>query len=245
MIGTVAKQILFVAFIICFVGCDSRPSARVPNRPRETLVELCKRYPTDKCPYHHNYVEIYESFFSPLRNRKLRLLEIGVLHGDSVRLWEAYFPSAQIFGVDIVSKTQYDTQRIKTLVADQGKREDLASLIAAAGTAFDVILDDGGHRMEQQQISFGILFAALNSGGLYIIEDIHTSFPELYPGYGVEPDGKNSTYAMIDRFVKTGKIRSKYLTDTENDYLSNNLSHCLYFLRPNRFHSDFFACWKK
>jgi hypothetical protein len=235
---------LFIVYVVFLVGCEVRPTAQVSSRPGETMVELCKRYPTDKCPHHHNYVEIYETLFSSFRNQKLRLLEIGVLQGHSMRLWEAYFPSAQIFGADIERMTQHDTQRIRTLVADQGKRQDLANLIASTGGAFDVILDDGGHRMDQQQISFGVLFPALNRGGLYIIEDIHTSFPELYPGYGVEPDGENSTYAMIDRFARTGKIRSKYLTDAENDYLSKNLSHCLYFLRSNRFHSDFYACWK-
>lgn len=224
-------------------GCAGHAPA--PRPPAPTLTELCERHRTDKCPFHHNYVAMYETLFSPLRNRPLRLLEIGVLSGASLRLWEDYFPSAEIVGLDIESKSQYDTPRIKTLVADQGKREDLAKVLAVTGGRFDVILDDGGHRMEQQQLSFGVLFPALKSGGLYIIEDIHTSFPDLYPGYGVDPDGRNSTYALIDDFVRTGTIRSKYLTAAENDYLSRNISHCLYFWRPTRVHSDFFACWKK
>jgi hypothetical protein len=214
-----------------------------PSAP--TLVELCKRHPTDKCPRHHNYVAFYEALFSPLRTQKLRLLEIGVLDGHSLRLWEAYFPSAQIFGLDIESKSQHDTSRIKTFVADQGKREDFAKVLAATGTGFDIVLDDGGYRMDQQQISFATLFPALKNGALYVLEDVHTSFPDLYRGYGVEPGGENSTYAMIDRFVRTGTIRSKYLTVAENDYLSNHISHCLYFWRSNRVHSDFLACWKK
>jgi hypothetical protein len=188
---------------------------------------------------------MYEALFSPLRNRTLRFLEIGVAQGHSLRLWEAYFPSAQIFGLDIEGKSQYDTRRIKTLIADQGKREDLAKALAATGSGLDIVLDDGGHQMEQQQLSFATLFPALKSGGLYIIEDVHTSFPQLYPGYGVEADGENSTYAMIDRFVRTGKIRSKYLTDAENSYLSENISHCTYFWRSTSVHSDFLACWQK
>lgn len=216
--------------------------ATIPSR--EPIIQLCKRFPSDKCQNHHNYVEMYETLFAQHREKRLRFLEIGVLNGHSMKLWEAYFPSAQIFGVDIKKKTQYDTQRIKTFVADQGKRPDLQKLITATGGNFDIILDDGGHKMDQQQISFGMLFPTLKSGGFYIIEDIHTSFPNLYPGYGVEAGGDKSTYAMIDRFVKTGKISSKYLTREENEYLSKNVSRCLYFLRANRFHSDFFACWK-
>ena len=56
---------------------------------------------------------------------------------------------------------------------------------------------------------------------------------------------KNTTYAMIDRFVRTGFIRSQYLSPEENKYLSQNISSCAYFFRMNRFHSDFFVCWKK
>src|SRR4030095_6844468 len=215
---------IIIATALAFIA------ARTLNPSAPTLAELCKQHPTDKCPgdHNHNYVAIYEGLFSPLRTQKLRLLEIGVLDGHSLRLWEAYFPSAQIFGLDIESKTPHDTRRIKTFVADQGKREDLEKVLAATGTAFDIVLDDGGHRMDLQQISFATLFPALKNGALYILEDVHTSFPDRHPGFGVEPGGENSTYAMIDRFVRTGTIQSKYLTVTEHDYLSNTISHCLY-----------------
>jgi hypothetical protein len=242
---TLISGVLCLVVIAYLVGGKSQLSAQTPNPPAPTLVELCKQHPTDKCPHHHNYVAFYEALFSPLRKQKLRLLEIGVLDGHSLRLWEAYFSSAQIFGLDIESKSQHDTLRIKTFVADQGKREDLAKALAATGSGFDIILDDGGHKMNQQQISFATLFPALKSGALYILEDVHTSFPHLYPGYGVGPGGENSTYAMIDRFVRTGEIRSKYLTNAENHYLSSHISHCMYFWRSTRVHSDFLACWKK
>ena len=245
MLKIIGLRILLLAFLVHLAACDSQPSAKSAQLAGKTLAELCEHHPTDKCPFHHNYVQIYEMLFSPLRNKQIRLLEIGVFHGDSLRLWEAYFPAAQIFGVDITDKTQYDTKRIKTVIGDQGDRQDLARIIRITGDGLDIILDDGGHRMEQQQISFGALFPAVKSGGLYIIEDIHTSFPDRFPGFGVEPDGQNTTYAMIDRFVRTQKFQSKYLTAAENDYLSKYVSYCSYFVRTNDFHSDFFACWKK
>ena len=242
---TLISGVLCLVAIVGLVGENSRPSAQTSGPSGPTFVELCKAHPTDKCPNDHNYVAMYELLFSPLRKQTHRILEIGVLKGHSLRLWEGYFPSAQIFGLDIDSKTEHDTRRIKTFIADQGKREDLAKVLAVTGKEFDIIVDDGGHRMNHQQISLGVLFPALKSGALYVIEDIHTSFPQFAPGYGVEPDGQNSTYAMIDRFVRTRKIQSKYLTEPESNYLSENISHCLYFWRSTRNHSDFFACWKK
>ena len=218
------------------------------NGAAPTLAQLCERHGlnTDKCPRHHNYVEVYDKLFPAVRDSTRRLLEIGVLEGDSMRLWEAYFPAAKIFGVDIEPKPRVNTERIRTTVADQGRRKDLQLVLERFGGDYDIIIDDGGHTMTQQQLSFATLFPALNAGGVYIIEDVGTSFPQFYPGYGVEKDGSNSTYTMIDGFVRTGKVRSKYMTDAESAYLSAHISHCLYFVRSTqKVRSDFFACWKK
>jgi len=210
-----------------------------------TLAQLCAQHNTDKCPRHHNYVEVYDKLFPSVRNSTRRILEIGILEGDSLRLWEAYFPSARIFGLDIGPKPQVNSERITTMVADQGKRKDLLAALERFGRDYDIIIDDGGHSMLQQQLSFAMLFPALRRGGVYIIEDVATSFPQLYPGYGVEPDGSNSTFTMIDRFVRTGKVQSKYMTDAESAYLNAHVSHCMYFFRATKVHSDFLACWKK
>jgi hypothetical protein len=208
----------------------------------KSLAELCQVHRTDKCAAGHGYVEFYEDLFRPLRGRARRILEIGVAGGESLRLWRDYFPGAQVFGLDIYDKKEHDSARITTMVADQAKREDLAAAIRRFGGDFDIVIDDGGHRMDQQQISFAVLFPALQKGGLYVIEDVHTSFPSLHPGYGVFPGGGNSTYAMIDRFVRTGKISSRYLSRDESRFLSENISYCAYFFRPTPQHSDIFIC---
>ena len=40
------------------------------------LYSLCKKFNTDKLEL--GYVELYESYFKPLREKKLNILEIGV-----------------------------------------------------------------------------------------------------------------------------------------------------------------------
>ena len=226
-------------------GCSQQPEP-VDNAQRAlSLEELCTEHATDKCGFHHNYVPLYDTFFEPRREATERVLEIGVLEGGSMRMWQAYFPNAQIYGLNINDSSSHDTNRITTFVADQSSREQLGGFLEAHGSDFDIVIDDGGHSMEQQQTSFGFLFPHVRQGGVYIIEDIHTSFPDLYPGYGVSSDGTNATFAMIERWIRTGEFQSEYLSDEELDYLTQNVDHCLYSYRTTEFHSDFFLCQKK
>ena len=240
------KQALCAALVVALAACgpESAPPPRAPRLP--SLAELCEKHSTDKCPRFHNYVELYDKLFAPLRHTTQRVLEIGVQEGDSLRLWEAYFPSAKIFGLDIIPTPEVNSRRITTMVADQGKREDLQAALKRFGGDYDLIIDDGGHRMALQQVSFATLFPALKSGGLYVIEDMHTSFPHLSRLRGdVEPDGSNSTYTMLDHFIRTGVLRSRYLSEAESAQLKAQIAQCLYFFRATDLHSDFLACWKK
>ena len=93
--------------------------------------------------------------------------------GASIRMWADYFPRAHIFGIDVNPAPHLDTDRITTFVADQGDTDQLHQVVEAAGPQpFDVIVDDGSHFHNHQQISLGYLFKYLKPGGLYFIEDI-------------------------------------------------------------------------
>ena len=143
----------------------------------------------------------------------------------------------QIYGIDIVPKTEMDSDRIKTFVADQSDRSQLAAFIDRFGSGYDIIVDDGGHSMEQQQVSVGYLFRYLKPGGYYVIEDVHTSLPHFWSGFGVEPGGANSTLTMITNFISSGRLESRYLAPAEAKYLARNIEFCNLFSRNNRFHS--------
>ncbi len=237
------KRFLVFGLLLC-LGCAARSIQPVDQT--RSLADLCESYKSDKCAWHHNYVELYETFFSPLRDEVERIFEIGVAEGYSLQLWEDYFPNATVFGIDIVDSSSIDTDRIKTFVADQSSREQLGAFLAAHGSDFDIILDDGGHAMNMQQISFGYLFPHLKPGGLYVIEDIHTSFPSRYSDrYGARADESNTTFTMIVNFIRDSQFRSEYLTAQEMRYLTENVEYCGYLYRVNKPHSDFFICKKK
>jgi len=178
---------------------------------------------TDKGIHDHGFVEVYERFFFQYRYKPIRILEIGIYNGDSLKLWGNYFQQASIFGIDISPKIECDTDVVKTFVADQSNRTQLQSFIDAHGGDFDFIIDDGGHSMEQQQVSFGFLFPFVKPGGYYVIEDLHTSIPSLHPEFSPTPE--TSTLVMIENFVKRmpPHLQSKYMRPYETEYIQLNI----------------------
>lgn len=128
------------------------------------------------------YLPIYEQYFGPLRLQPINLLEIGVDDGASMRMWRDYFPTAQIHGVDISDKAlQHAGERINIHIGDQVD-QDFMMTVAACAAPLSIIIDDGGHQMHQQIRSFEILFPMLAPGGIYVVEDLHTSYIKEWRG---------------------------------------------------------------
>jgi len=200
---------------------------------------------TDKSSLEHGFTEIYEETFAFLKNEPIRLCEIGIAQGGSLLMWKEYFPKAKIYGIDILNRHKMNSDRVETFVADQSDREQLQSFINEYGGDFDILIDDGGHAMNMQQISFGFLFKFIKPGGYYVIEDVHTSSEKLGPYYGAEIGGGNSTLTMIINFIRSGKIESKYLTNEECAYLSANIEYCTLFTRSNNIRSSMCIFKKK
>jgi hypothetical protein len=126
----------------------------------------------------HNYLVHLERFFEPMRDKPIKLLEIGVGGGESIKTWFEYFEQARIYGVDIVSNTNdWNVPGISRLryffsCGDQSKPEFWKKFIEVYGGDWDVVIDDGSHLSKDSAITFGALFPALKSGGIYEIEDL-------------------------------------------------------------------------
>lgn len=126
-----------------------------------------------------NYYQEYERFFAEKKDQKIRILEIGIEKGGSLYTWAEWFPNAEIIGIDIDEECRkFKSDRVHIFIGDQ---EDTTFLDSIPGN-FDIIIDDGGHTMGQQQTSFNSLFSRLNENGIYVIEDIHTSYWSKFGG---------------------------------------------------------------
>jgi cephalosporin hydroxylase len=148
----------------------------------ETLQEIGKKHGTDKHNDVHSYggetyLNIYHRYMNELRDKPLKVLEIGVKDGNSHRMWREYFPKATIYGIDIDPRCkQYESDRIRVFIGSQSDPSTIDVAVKHAGGQFDIILDDGSHVNELTLKSFHLLFPALRDGGLYIIEDLGCSY---------------------------------------------------------------------
>jgi len=153
------------------------------NRQLPTLDQLGLKFGTDKSSREHDYLSFYELFFERIRHENIKLLEVGVLFGASLRLWGEYFPKGTIVGADIdPSVKSHSRPRILTEIIDQSNIEELVHLGVKHGP-FDIIIEDGSHLWEHQITTLKTLFPFLKNGGYYIAEDLHTNFGTLADQY--------------------------------------------------------------
>lgn len=138
------------------------------------LQHIGLKHNTDKATY-HKYLDFYQKHL-PKVEFAGRLLEIGVMDGASLRMWREYYPRAEIIGIDTGLQWDLRIDGVTLLELDGTKPSDLKPL-----GMFDIIIDDASHYTKDQQTSFEHLFyKQLNKGGLYVIEDLHTSFLKRY-----------------------------------------------------------------
>jgi len=130
-----------------------------------------------------HYFDIYDYHFNRFRGREVHVLEFGVYQGGSLKMWKDYFGSrCKVYGVDInphCIKAKDDN--IEIFIGDQEDRVFLKALIKKI-PRIDILIDDGGHRMKQQINTFEELFNHISDNGIYLCEDIHTSYRHNYGG---------------------------------------------------------------
>ncbi|KAF4826970.1 8-demethyl-8-alpha-L-rhamnosyl tetracenomycin-C 2'-O-methyltransferase [Colletotrichum tropicale] len=177
------------------------------NRP--TFADLAKDSGTDKVT-DHNYAVLYDKYLPAFRDSHVKMLEIGLGcgmaygPGASFSTWIQYFPQLEI---NII---EYNEACGKAWAAEHPQAAvhfgDQAnpSFLHAAGAAatadglLDILIDDGGHSMRQQEVSLHELWQYVRPGGIYIIEDLHTSYLSSWQG---DPSRTDATKRTFMRFL--------------------------------------------
>jgi hypothetical protein len=149
----------------------------------------------------HGYGPAYAEHLDDRRWRRNRILEVGVggdespTPGGSLRVWRDHFPRSVVVGLDLHHKDIDLGARVRFVQGDQSSPADLDRAVDALGGPPDVVIDDGSHLRDHAVITFEHLFGRMPSRGVYVIEDLHTSYWPDYGGAVPAPDGTAVAFA--------------------------------------------------
>ena len=146
----------------------------------------------------HHYLAIYERYLNRYRDTHARLLEIGVQDGGSLQIWREYLGvHARVQGLDIEPRCASLPVDAEVTIGDQVDPATLDA-IAAGATPLNIVIDDGGHRWRDQIKTFAILFPQMADDGVYICEDVHTSYVDQF-GDDDGPTFIDYARSLVDR----------------------------------------------
>jgi len=169
------------------------------------LTKLAQLFGTDKWGLHY-YTPHYQFHLKKFKYRKIKLLEIGVggyksplKGGNSLRMWKNYFPFGKIYSFDIYDKKKLQESRIKIFQGSQVDEKFLNQMINEIGE-IDIIIDDGSHINSHVINTFELLFPYLKDGGIYIIEDLETSYRDDFGGDNKNLDNPDTSMNFFKAF---------------------------------------------
>lgn len=167
-----------------------------------SLTEIADHFKTDKGSIKHGYTRIYEQYLAPHRRRPgVRLLEIGVACGASLKTWARYFADARVVGVDVREECRglcSGYPNIAVRIGDASR--------APQPETFHVIVDDGSHISADIADIFRVNWPSLKPGGYYFIEDLRCTHDPSYPdvvssGAELERFARAHFMGLIDRLL--------------------------------------------
>jgi len=201
----------------------------------DSLDKIAKKYNTDKSSLGHNYANLYESVLSQLKNDNILLLEIGVRQGWSHQMWCDFFPNAKIFGIDNCLEAEFNKDHshlfergIEMFYGNQEENSFLEKKVKK--NQYNIIIDDGGHKMKEQQLSLLYLIDNVVQGGFYFIEDLHTCYSPIYYTDGVFPN--DSTLILLDKLRLKQNHVNTFITNDNFEFLLSKI-YDIVFLAPN------------
>ncbi|CAL6330602.1 unnamed protein product [Bathycoccus prasinos] len=173
----------------------------------------------------HGYHEAYGPFLLHyLCTPNIRLLEIGVQNGNSLKLWQNLFPGHQLIAGVVygtfgsVKVDEFKSQLSDRTVLYHGDQSDANFLKQLEkdlkGQKFDVIVDDGSHVPWHQLFTLERIFGTLlKEGGIYIIEDIETSYwdrkdklPSIYGMYKIRGAGVGTRGSVVQKLKEIPEL---------------------------------------
>jgi hypothetical protein len=186
---------------------------------------LAKQHGTDKSTLHHGYTKYYAQH---LPEKCRYMLEVGCERGRSALTWSDYYGNdeLELHLVDLFENRDFVSPRwcrnrgFVPHICDQSDTRALYKI----EQQFEVIIEDGSHQSNHQQITFKHLFQNnLKRGGLFVSEDLHCCKNSFYYS-GYVNSFQDTFLYVLQQFQKTGKFEGVYFPDHEAKYFNENVS---------------------
>lgn len=189
----------------------------------ETLDKLAIQYGTDKSSLHHDYMKYYAKY---LPEKCTSLLEIGILKGASLKMFDRiYNHTADIHALDLFGEEGNMTVREcrdLNYVPHKGSQSDL-EFLSSIKDKFDFVSEDGSHNVFDQIVTFKHVFVNnLNSGGLYVCEDLHTNTNKFYWNDYIKKEEDTFLY-VLQQYVKTKSFTENSMFNSGEVEMFNNI----------------------
>jgi hypothetical protein len=132
-----------------------------------------------------NSLDAYQYQLAPFVNQHVKLMEVGVQSGGSIQMWQANLgPNCFNYGVDIDDRcTKFTDDRTSIFIGDQGKVEAWQHFFTHVTPTLTVAVDDGGHLAHQMLVTLQQVWPRLDSGGVFVTEDIHGMNMDYISGF--------------------------------------------------------------
>ena len=178
----------------------------------------------------HHYFKIYDRHFNKFIGKNPTILEIGVYEGGSLEMWNYYFDkNCQIYGIDINPQclevpNKLQTTNVHIEIGNQENREFWKNFLKDK-PKFDIIIEDGGHAMNQQIVTYEELYNHVSDNGVYLCEDLHTSYWEEYGGGLNNPNSFIEYSKKFIDMIHFYHIRNNLLNEYQMFRKSTNSIH--------------------
>ncbi len=175
----------------------------------------------------HGYAKIYENIFNSIKDKSLKILEIGSFYGNASAALFFYFKNSSIYSADInPDMYKYKGSRLKNFFIDSSSRNSIKNNILNKNLEFNIIIEDASHMLKDQIISLFMLFPKVKKGGIFVIEEI--DFPEkredMRTGHSM-PDLKT----ILKKIISNENFETEYINKDEKNYLLSNIESISFF----------------
>jgi len=144
-----------------------------------SLEELVDNSRTDKNTI-HSYLPLYQNLLIKKKETAKNVLEIGIYHGGSIKLWSDFFINANVYGLDIIHIDNVwegikNKDNIILYTSKNAYNEDffIANFLYK-NIKCDFMLDDGPHTLESMKEFIRLYSQIMTDDGILIIEDVQS-----------------------------------------------------------------------